>query len=277
MWKLVLPMASSASSCGLRTAPTGARTWARVEVPAQLVPDISTTCGPGRPVAGSAPRLGRFRSSSLPTPAHRKNRSVPLRRVIGRGAWLGVVSEVLEAQHVAHGGLGHERRVVQRRAAGKLVVAGVEVERGLNLRPQERDPVQPLMEDGQEQAELQPRGSAVVPFLGSPGIGIVPPVFPVLGVGLGERAVENRRVPQQEVQDRADAASGAFLVEGVEQVVSGADQVVGVGVVRAVVAERVVAEFVQDLRDRLAVFCPRLRGGCCRVRVRRTGRPRPGS
>ena len=117
----------------------------------------------------------------------------------------------------------------------QLVLARVQVERGLNLRPQEGDPVQPLMEDRQEQAELQPRGSALVPFFGSPGVGVVPVVFPVFGVGLGERAVQNRRMPQQEVQDCADAASGAFLVEGVEQVVSGADQVVRVGVVGAVV------------------------------------------
>ncbi len=111
------------------------------------------------------------------------------------------------------------------------------------------------MEDRQEQAELQPRGSAFVPFLGSPGIGIVPVVFPVVGAGLGERAIQNRRVPQQEVQDCADAGPGAFLVEGVEQVVSGADQVISVSVVGAVVAERVVAEFIQGFRDRLAVFC----------------------
>ena len=116
------------------------------------------------------------------------------------------------------------------------------------------------MEDRQEQAEFQPRGSAFVPFLGSPGIGIVPVVCPVFGVGLGKRAVQNRRIPQQKIQDCADAASGAFLVEGVEQVVSGADQVVSIGVVGAVVAERVVAEFIQGFRDRLAVFCPRLRG-----------------
>ena len=69
-------------------------------------------------------------------------------------------------------------------------------------------------------------------------------------------------MPQQEVQDCADADSGAFLVESVEQVVSGADQVVSVGAVGAVVAERVVTEFIQGFRDRLAVFCPWLRGGC---------------
>ena len=118
------------------------------------------------------------------------------------------------------------------------------------------------MEDRQEQAELQPRGSAFVPFLGSPGIGIVSVIFLVFGVGLRERAIQNRRVPQQEIQDSADTAPGAFLVKGVQQVVSGADQVVSVGAVGAVVAERVVTEFIQGFRDRLAVFCPRLRGGC---------------
>ena len=72
-----------------------------------------------------------------------------------RPALAALVRPELKAQHVAHRGLKTERLVVLRRAAGQHVRGDVQVELRLHDRPQARDEVEPAVQRGQDQGELQ--------------------------------------------------------------------------------------------------------------------------
>ena len=73
-----------------------------------------------------------------------------------RPALAALVELELEAEDVAHRGLGDERLVVPGRAAGQDVRGEVQVERRLHDRPHAGHVVEPVVQRGEDEGELEP-------------------------------------------------------------------------------------------------------------------------
>lgn len=169
-----------------------------------------------------------------------------------------LLQQVLESDHIAHGRLGQQRRVVQWRPPSQFMTARIEPQGRFDLRPKKCDPVQALMQGGEDEGELQSLSVGLQPFLGERGVlrGDI-----AIGRALQHRALLSvRRTFEQTLQKSTDPAPRVLLIQSVQKILGQVGEGVGGCRVRPSIAERVVPERVEEPGHLLTTRGPRFSG-----------------